>query len=202
MHVERTGNPLVMRWVCHDPRLGEPGERRVSPDSPANCGLAALLVSEQIVSVSIIAGDLLVHVADIDMWQSVAPLVNSAVAADLGSETIPIWLTQPTATEGSGHQPSVAQAQHVVDHAAGAIASSHGGRIEVIGVVVDGISVMMHGACHGCSGANVTLTDVVQRAIQNQWPQLVRVSVVEQESKLTLLQKVSIGRRTSPSTGH
>jgi NFU1 iron-sulfur cluster scaffold homolog, mitochondrial len=166
IHVERTGDPASMRWVCHRHDLGSSGIRQ--PSREDTTPLASLYRSGEIVGIRTICGDLLVT-ADASQWRALAPRVHAAIVAELLS--IPAWLQRTPATvDDVVPLPSVDEVQAAVDEAAGAVAASHGGRIEVATVTDDGVRVVLHGACHGCSGANTTLNDLVRRAVSNRWP--------------------------------
>ncbi len=178
IHVERTGDPAVLRWVCHRVDLGSPGLRH--PCRTDSTALAALRHRNEIVGIRTIDGDLLMTAPHPSAWPSLAPLVHDALVAELtNSASLAVWLTKAPAADdvvvpGAGVMatPTVSDVQAVVDDAAGAVASSHGGRIEVTAVDEDRVWIVMHGACHGCSGANTTLNDLVRRAVTGRWPHL------------------------------
>lgn len=180
IHVERTGDPAVMRWVCHRVDLGSPGLR--CPPSTDKSALAVLHHRNEIVDVRTIDGDLLVTAPRAASWSSLAARVHDAIVTELAMRTnLAPWLTEaPTtlshAMSKAMASPTIDEVQAVVDQAAGAVAASHGGRIEVAAVNDTSVHVVMHGACHGCSGANTTLNELVRRAVTGRWPHLTTVA--------------------------
>ena len=206
IHVERTGDPTVMRWVCHRVDLGSPGIR--CPSNTDESALAGLHHRNEIVGIRTIDGDLLVSAPDTSSWSSLAARVHDAIVAELTRPTGPAnlapWLTAaPTtlshAMSDAMATPTIAEVQAVVDQAAGAVAASHGGRIEVVAVNDTSVHVIMHGACHGCSGANTTLNELVRRAVTGRWPHL--TAMADEPPARPTLVPVRFARRgaTSPS---
>lgn len=83
LHVERTADPAVLRWVVHDPAIAAAGDgpRAVVGDG----ALAALNADGAALDVSVRRGDVLVRVADPAAWPRLAPAVHAAIAADLAT---------------------------------------------------------------------------------------------------------------------
>jgi len=154
-HVERTDDPVVMRWVCTAPPVGGNGAR-VAPDG-------ALAACELWVE----AGALHVRAPGAD-WAVLDAAVRVALAARAG------WLCDGRPVG----PPSLAMLQRAVEGATQSLTGLHGGAIEVVGL--DGLSVRvrMGGACHGCRFTDDTLRRLAQPALDRAYPGLV-LSVVE-----------------------
>jgi NFU1 iron-sulfur cluster scaffold homolog, mitochondrial len=182
LHVERTGDPEVLRWVCHHPDVVQstPGLRFPKPDDTSP--LAVLLLASRVVEVFVNGGELLVRKGPAEHWSTLAPIVREALLQEF--DAVPEWLTA-VAVFPSGAIPStleIADVQEVVDLVAGPVARSHGGRIEVVAVGHTSITVRMHGACSGCSGTDDTLTGLVLSAVRNRWPHVDAVQVDDSQS--------------------
>ncbi|MEZ5298295.1 MAG: hypothetical protein R2697_19090 [Ilumatobacteraceae bacterium] len=94
LHVERTADPAVLRWVVHDPTLAEAGDgpRAVVGDG----ALAAVIADVTALDVSVRRGDVLVRVADPAAWPRLASTVHAAIATDVAARAP--WLTTREAT--------------------------------------------------------------------------------------------------------
>jgi NFU1 iron-sulfur cluster scaffold homolog, mitochondrial len=185
LHVERTGDPEVLRWVCHHPDIlrSTPGLRFPKPGDASP--LAVLLLASRVVEVFVSGGELIVRKASTESWSTLAPIVREALLREF--DAVPEWLTSVTespegASFSTSSTPEIADVQGVVDLAAGPVARSHGGRIEVVAVGHTSITVRMHGACSGCSGTDDTLTGLVLSAVRNRWPHVDAVQVDDSQS--------------------
>jgi Fe-S cluster biogenesis protein NfuA len=160
VHVERTADPCVVRWVTHDTELASnpAGSRSV----PADAALAPLLSSGSVDDVAVSGGDVLVRfAAPAAIARSIAA-VHAAVVADL--ERRADWLF--AAIPGPpAEPPSIQMLQHTVDAAVGHLLDAHGGRIEVIDLVDGRVRVRLHGECRGCAGVDSTLHVAVRAAV-------------------------------------
>lgn len=169
-HVERTADPTVLRWVCHDPALAD--APRGGRSLPAGSPLGALVAEGAVAEVAVADGDLLVRAADPADWPGLAPRVQ-AVVAELDADDLAAVADAPlVATEATGGPATVAEVQAIVDAAAGAVAAAHGGRIEVVAVEADRVQVRLDGACQGCAGAPDTLGRSVEVALHRSHPEL------------------------------
>ena len=54
---------------------------------------------------------------------------------------------------------------------------SHGGEIEVIGVIDGVVELRMHGSCNGCTAADDTIRSRIEVALREQWIDFRRVEV-------------------------
>ena len=182
LHVERTGDPVVLRWVCHHPEFvgSAPGLR--FPNASDSSLLAGLLLAGRIVEVSVNGGELLVRKSPTESWSTLAPIVREALLQEF--DAVPEWLTTVAVSPlGAGSStPEIADVQAVVDLAAGPVARSHGGRIEVVAVGQTSVTVRMHGACSGCSGTDDTLTGLVLSAVRHRWPHVDAVQIDDSQT--------------------
>jgi NFU1 iron-sulfur cluster scaffold homolog, mitochondrial len=194
LHVERTGDPDVLRWVGHHPEMlhAAPG-----PRLPAHCDtspLAQLMRRGVVTEVFANQHDLLIRKGVNEQWNTLAPILREAIAREFSA--LPLWLRVPAidtatstttgTTRGATRNrtitttsPDLVQVQAVVTEAAGAVAQSHGGSIEVVSMAATSITVQMHGACSGCSGTDATLSGLVLQSVRNRWPQFDAVLVDE-----------------------
>lgn len=85
LHVERTAEASVLRWVIRDADVAAAGDGVCRPEAPS--ALARLTVAGSVRAVAVERGDVLVEMAD---PASVAA-VHAAIIADLGSRAG--WLT-------------------------------------------------------------------------------------------------------------
>ena len=90
LHVERTDDPTVMRWVVHEPALAAAGDGVCAPSSESALGALAADVCD----VSVLDGHVLVRTADPARWPALAPAVQRAIAADLATGAA--WLIERT----------------------------------------------------------------------------------------------------------
>lgn len=177
VHVERTGDPAVMRWVCHHPALGAAGSGVCTP--PAGSPLGALLADGRVTSITVEAGDLLVRAADAGDWPGLAPLVHDAVVSELGAGAESLaGSVQPAEPE----PPSVEAVQAVVDRAVGSLAAAHGGLVEVADVGAASVTLRLHGACRGCRWGHTTGT-AATGAIRRALPQLTEIDVEDHPAR-------------------
>lgn len=164
IHVERTADPAVMRWVLNHPVLqsAEPGSRKVPESSP----IGRLGPASAIVAVEVRDGDAFIRVSDPRSWPSIAGDVRTAMLRELddlddGKAT---WLLEST---GRVHAAlSIAEAQRIVDRAAGPAMRSHGGALIVTDVGGSSLHLRAEGACHGCTRSDETLLALIGPAIR------------------------------------
>jgi NFU1 iron-sulfur cluster scaffold homolog, mitochondrial len=193
LHVERTGDPDVLRWVGHHPEMlhAAPGPRL--PAQSDTSPLAQLMHRGVVTEVFANQHDLLIRKGVNEQWNTLAPILREAIAREFSA--LPLWLRVPaidtatstttSTTTGTTTTPDLVQVQAVVTEAAGAVAQSHGGSIEVVSMAATSITVQMHGACSGCSGTDATLSGLVLQAVRNRWPQFDAV-LVDESAKASL----------------
>lgn len=162
LHVERTPDPAVLRWVCHEPSLTS--GRLVAGPSP----LGRLIDSGVVESVEADRGDVLITATD---WTSDRlSVVTDAVRSELDRESNyrdSGLFADPGASTGP---LDLVEARRLIAEAVDAVAAEHGGKIEVVAVVGDEVQVSLHGACDGCSAADSTLVDRAQSALRRRSP--------------------------------
>jgi NFU1 iron-sulfur cluster scaffold homolog, mitochondrial len=170
MHVERTDDPLVLRWVTHNFGLigSANGERVVAPTS----ALASLVDEGSVHSVEVVNGDVLVTFAHPHAVSASASVVRGELMTALSSRASWLFDGSATATSVPVTKESV---EAIIDAAVGPLLAAHGGSIEVVAVDDACASVRMHGACRGCSGVDSTLHGLVRSALMRAHPGLVDV---------------------------
>ncbi len=60
---------------------------------------------------------------------------------------------------------------------------SHGGDMEVMSIEDGVVRLKLHGSCDGCTGADATIVDQVERALQTHWVDYRRVEIEEMEAE-------------------
>lgn len=60
---------------------------------------------------------------------------------------------------------------------------SHGGDMEVVSIEDGVVRLKLHGSCDGCTGADATIIDQVERALQTHWVDYRRVEVEEMDAE-------------------
>ena len=60
---------------------------------------------------------------------------------------------------------------------------SHGGDMEVVWIEDGVVRLKMHGSCDGCTGAEATIVEQVESALQTHWVDFRRVEVEEMEAE-------------------
>lgn len=60
---------------------------------------------------------------------------------------------------------------------------SHGGDMEVVSVEDGVVRLKLHGSCDGCTGADATIVDQVERALRAHWVDFRRVEIEEMEAE-------------------
>lgn len=174
MHVERTDDPAVLRWVCHDEALAAAvsGPRAVPDGSP----LGRLVAEGSIIDVGVRRGDILIRAANADSWAGIAPRVRDALAVELDAkdESAEHWLVVGL---GTPVLPSVADVQHLVDRAAGGMTALHGGSMTVVAVEPGVVRLRAQGACDGCPQSDNTTLAIIAPMLRAEYPDLVDVVV-------------------------
>ena len=171
MHVERTADPAVLRWVCHLRR-----SMAVPPDRGSPLG--ALLASGRLADVRCDGGDLLITVGpggwDADLLEATNHATRQAL--ELHHDTADTAVERAADRAGGRPPaPTLHDVQATIDRAVGAVAREHGGRIEVVELAGDVVVVDLHDACAGCRGAERTLVETAERAVVAEHPGLSRV---------------------------
>ncbi len=197
IHVERTADPAVLRWVVHHPRLdAAPTGRRLVPDRSA---LGELVANGSIVSVSVRHGAVLVTGSDPAMWKALAPMVQAAVLRELDEidRTTTHWLVEAIHPD-PGPPASIAELQYVVDRAAGTVLAGHGGAMSVVAFDGNTVRLRSAGACTGCNQSNDTVVGLISPALRAEFPEVTSV-VVEPDPEQPPPSRFWPGHRSPPA---
>lgn len=172
IHVERTDDPAVLRWVLHHPALAAApsGRRRPPPDTP----LGRLIADCSITDLAVRGGDALIRTTDPTRWPTIAPRVQAALLATLDQldDGTAGWLLDADLT---GDVPSIPDVQRIVDRCAGAPMSAHGGAMIVTAVDATTVRIRAHGACHGCRQTDDTLLALIGPAVRAAYPAIIEI---------------------------
>jgi Fe-S cluster biogenesis protein NfuA len=175
IHVERTDDPAVLRWVLHHPVVvaAPVGRRTIPPGSP----LGRLLANGSITEVVIRRGDALIRVDDPATWTTLASTVQSAILRELNDldATEGHWILDAERIEAASL--SVDEIQRLVDRAAGPVMTAHGGHMIVAGVAGSTVHLRAEGACHGCVQSDDTLIGLIVPAVQAADPTIMDVVI-------------------------
>lgn len=194
IHVERTDDPAVLRWVLHHPTLAttQSGRRHAPPDSP----LGQLIADHSITDLAIRNGDALIRTTEPARWPTIAPHVQAALLATLDQldDGHAAWLLD---ADTSDDTPSISEIQVIVDRSAGAPMSAHGGAMIVTAVDATTVHLRAHGACHGCHQTDDTLLTLVRPAVRAAYPAIVEI-VVDPEPDNQPLRAPTIRRVLAP----
>lgn len=60
---------------------------------------------------------------------------------------------------------------------------SHGGDMEVVSIEDGVVRLKLHGSCDGCTGADATIVDQVERSLQTHWVDYRRVEIEEMDAE-------------------
>jgi hypothetical protein len=102
LHVERTDDPAVLRWIVHDSAVVAAGDGMCAPDAAS--ALGPLVGAGHVRSVAVAGGDLLVEMCDIAPRAAIVGAAHAAIAADLASRAA--WLTERHAELPSASTPA------------------------------------------------------------------------------------------------
>ncbi len=178
IHVERTVDSTVLRWVAHHPRLDRapPGRRQTPTHSP----LGQLTTEGLVTDISVRNGDVLVGTCDPDTWPHLAARVQAALLEELDrldalDQASSHWLLEAVGV--SDRIPSIAEVQQIVDRAAGSLMTSHGGAMTVVAVDCGTVRLRSDGACNGCRQSDNTIVGLISPALRAAYPEIASVIV-------------------------
>lgn len=170
VHVERTDDPAVLRWVCTSPSLAD------VPNGPRSLPWQQLPGLSQVAEMVVADDGILVRLRDAGDWPRVVHCVHDSVVAALQQRADwlfdPIEPVAPWASVVSLPVVTIEEVQRLVDVAAGAITGAHGGGIAVTGIDGETVRLRLSGACHGCRFTDDTVTRVVEPAVRRVFPKL------------------------------
>lgn len=168
MHAVATGNPQQLRWVTtaeHPPAGG------IVQSAPGRLGT---LLDTGVIEELVMRGSEAIITLDAEnSWRARGDEICVALGAALLDPAG--WrVREMGASEYSSDLTRVAT--ELLAGPIGALATSHGGSIELVGVTGDQVRVRMSGACHGCPASGSTLYDTLQRELRRRVGDQVTVS--------------------------
>jgi Fe-S cluster biogenesis protein NfuA len=95
-------------------------------------------------------------------------------------------------SEKTGDESLRATAQRLLDGDLGRFAASHGGSIQLIGVLDGVVTVRLEGACHGCPAARLTLGRRFEQQLRQRCPQLLKVVTADDASPSVLVTGLAV----------
>ncbi len=175
IHVERTADPAVLRWVPHHATLEAAAAGRRTP--PEEAPLHSLIADGSIVEVAVRNGNVIVRTEHPQMWSEMAGHVQTALVLELDAldDDPQHWLV--TAVDDAAPPPTIDAVQQVVDRSGGPVFASHGGSMTVISVDESCVVLRGEGACSGCSHSDETLLANIGPAIRADYPDLVEITI-------------------------
>lgn len=174
LHPESLPDPRALRWVVPEHVLPGVGTATAAP-----AALMALLEDGTLSRVVLGRCEVLTHLGS-GTWAEAGPRVRTALHAALADPAGWRWDDGPDGDEDAHPAPSdghtlAEAAQRLLDGEIGALARSHGGRIDLVRVTDGVVEVRMRGACHGCGAATQTLRGRMERALRATHPGVVEV---------------------------
>ena len=167
VHPERTPDPASLRW--HVPGTALPR----SPEEHGGSALGGLVASGVLVEAAVGAHDVTTTLAPEQSWSEAGSRVRAAV-----QETVAALRAQPPLPPAE-RDAALRELAELVVAGAGPYAASHGGRIELVSVQDDVVSVRLGGACHGCPAQSFTVHRRLEDDLRRGAPWLREVRVVE-----------------------
>lgn len=171
IHPEATDDPATLRWVVSGVRLPFAGPLERAP------WLDDLLDDQVLVEVGV--DDLLVTVTG-TTWAAIGSRFRSALTRAL--EDTSTWVGGPGARRLDPTETLRRCTEELLDGPVGAIATAHGGSIELVDVRPgpDGgiVDVTMKGACRGCPAAVITMHQRLENQLRRRLREPVSVHEV------------------------
>ncbi len=168
VHPERTSDPRTLRWYVPGPAVPAVGE-------PHGGGALAALVELGVLADAQIGLDgITTTLAAGRSWPQEGAAVREAVQA-----TVAAARARP-ALPPAERDAALRGLAELVVRGAGPYAASHGGRIELVSVQDDVVSVRLGGACHGCPAQAFTVHRRLEADLRHGAPWLREVTVVDQ----------------------
>lgn len=176
--IEIYGEPTMDLQVCKfsvDQSLLENGmiSCKDSENAKGSPLLEDLFAIDGVQQVMVFANTVTVAKTGEDTWQEIGKKVGDVIRAKLKSDQ-PLF-----AVEVNKRQPSEKQIHSAVsdllEREINPQVASHGGRIDVVDVKDTTVYLSLSGGCQGCSSANATLKQGVERAIFEHVPLVSKV---------------------------
>jgi NFU1 iron-sulfur cluster scaffold homolog, mitochondrial len=180
IHATATANPAQLRWAVPPEQLPPRGVVRQAPGK-----LGSLLDSGVIEELLVGTSGILITIGAANSWRAVGDGIRDALSAAL---LVPVgWTVDESFVPASTLEALTAE---LLAGPVGALASSHGGSIELVSVIGQNVTVRMLGACHGCPGATSTLRDVLERELRERVGEQVDVSCENDSAAISLGRKL------------
>ncbi|SER90263.1 Fe-S cluster biogenesis protein NfuA, 4Fe-4S-binding domain [Propionibacterium cyclohexanicum] len=163
VHPERTANPDTLRWVvCHIP-MPFAGPLQTAP------GLGELIGT--VVSRARVNADSIdITLAPGHDWRADGAAVRHGLVVALARTDE--WVGGADASRLGPDDVLRLCACELIDGPVGAIATVHGGSIELVDVSDGVVTVRMHGACRGCPAAAITMHQRLESQLRRKVPSL------------------------------
>jgi len=168
VHPERTPDAATLRWHVPGTPLPRTDERH------GGGALAQLVESGVLVGAVVGTDDITTTLADRRSWVSEGSTVRAAV-----QEAVAGLRARPPLPPAE-RDAALRELAGLVVAGAGPYAASHGGRIELVSVQDDVVSVKLGGACHGCPAQSFTVHRRLEADLRQGAPWLREVRVVDQ----------------------
>ncbi len=167
LHPERTPDPATLRWHVPGPALPRTG------DPHGGEALAALVDAGILVAAVVGTDEVSTTLAEGRSWSVEGAAVRTAV-----QQTVSALRARPPLPPAE-RDAALRELAELVVAGAGPYAASHGGRIELVSVQDDVVSVTLGGACHGCPAQSFTVHRRLEADLRAGAPWLAEVRVVD-----------------------
>jgi len=173
---EETANPARIRFVPDCPVLDSSTAGFLDAETSARSPLAQKLFAiDGVKAVFLDTQAITVVVNDQAKWPMIKILTNGAIMEHFGSGE-PVIHDKDKPMPRPGIYTNDGRAiQALFEQSVNPQVASHGGKINLIDVQEDVVFIRMDGACQGCSMADVTLKQGVEKAIMDMIPAITAV---------------------------
>lgn len=166
LHPEATDDPQTLRWVAPCSSIPFAGEVVSFPGADEVQGVLSRVVAAP--------GALFVTLSTGYSWRDEGPRIRRTLIAALSRPDR--WVGASDAVELDADGLLHAVAEELIDGPIAEIARVHGGSIELVSAKDGIVSVRMHGACHGCAAASITLHQRLERELRRRVPHFIHVT--------------------------
>ncbi|BBY35763.1 hypothetical protein BST33_07855 [Mycolicibacter minnesotensis] len=178
LHAEATEDPQRVRWIAPHDRMPAGGRVRWAPGR-----LGALQDVGVIEELAVNGNAIVITLSPGHLWRDRGDEIRVALDEALRDPTH--WQVEPIEPTGDITQV----VEDLLAGPIGAIAASHGGAIELVGVSSDQVRVRLSGACRGCPASETTLHDRLQHDLRRRFGDQITVAVANASATAT------VGRR-------